>query len=79
MKKKLTNPKVRIKTISRRKSSPSTAKASGNKSKYAVPKIDPEEKLRRINKIRSRVCAFMDKVKTPTKEIMLIKSTDENA
>ena len=53
--------------------------AFGNKSKYAVPKIEPEEKLRRMNKIRSRVCAFMDKVKILTKEIMLIKSTDENA
>ena len=53
--------------------------ASGNKSKKAVPKIDPEEKLRRINKILSRVLSFNDIAKTPTNEMMLIKITDKNA
>jgi hypothetical protein len=53
--------------------------ASGSKSKNAVPKIDPEEKLRRTNKILSRVFSFNDKAKMPTNDRMLTAATATNA
>jgi hypothetical protein len=49
--------------------------ASGNRSKNAVPKIEPAEKLMRTKSIRSKVDSFKEIAKSPINEIRLTKLT----
>lgn len=64
-KKNSTNPSViYINTLD----SSTSSIASGSRSKYAAPRIDPAEKATRNNKIPCKVSSFKDKLNIPAKE-----------